>query len=253
MQLACQNQSHFACLAVITIAVVLLSIGSVGDTAHAAPNLTIHEPVWDFGFVPQHAHVSHRFWVHNAGATPLTIERLDVGCSCTSASELDEPVAPGDSAAIVVTLHSGIIHGRLRKWVKLFTSSVSEEHKRVWIHAQVITSDEPTGVYRVTPRILEWPEIDTDTAGRTAPARPASTHILLANLDEEDVNVSSSVCCTPCLDSVVAPTVIHQGGSALIQVFSGGSTDTAACGAPSVTLVLNGRDATRITIPIVIE
>ena len=61
-----------------TFAVSLVLLLSVG-TAFGGPNLTIPEPVFDFGYVPQHAKVSHTFWLYSTGDSTLKITKIVPG------------------------------------------------------------------------------------------------------------------------------------------------------------------------------
>jgi hypothetical protein len=45
----------------------------------AAPHLTIKEPVFDFGYVPQHAKIAHVFWLHSTGDDTLKIQKVVPG------------------------------------------------------------------------------------------------------------------------------------------------------------------------------
>ena len=45
----------------------------------AAPHLTIKEPVFDFGFVPQHSKISHVFWLNSTGDDTLKIIKVTPG------------------------------------------------------------------------------------------------------------------------------------------------------------------------------
>ncbi|GAB4326424.1 MAG: hypothetical protein Kow0074_20960 [Candidatus Zixiibacteriota bacterium] len=221
--------------------------------AMASPLLVLHNPTFDFGYIPQRSHVSHRFWVHNGGDAPLTIERIDVGCWCTSTSDVNDPIPPGDSAAILVTLNTSIIQGHVRKWIKVFTSIAREEHERLWIRGYVLTDNEPTGVYRVTPSTLKWPLIRTDSAEGWVTAPLDRAHFDVANLTDVDVTLDASVCCSPCMDSVIAPPVLAANSKAQVIVYTKALADSATCAAPSVTLSMIARDTTRITVPIVIH
>ena len=47
--------------------------------AQGAPRLTIPETSFDFGYVPQHAKVSHIFWLHSTGDDELKILKVTPG------------------------------------------------------------------------------------------------------------------------------------------------------------------------------
>jgi hypothetical protein len=45
----------------------------------AAPQLTIPETEFDFGFVPQNAKISHIFWLYSTGTDTLKILQVSPG------------------------------------------------------------------------------------------------------------------------------------------------------------------------------
>lgn len=59
----------------VMISLVLLASGQV----FGGPNLTIPEPDFDFGFVPQQAKISHDFWLYSTGDSALVIEKVVPG------------------------------------------------------------------------------------------------------------------------------------------------------------------------------
>ncbi len=59
-------------------AVCLLAILLV-SSALGGPNLTIPESAFDFGYVPQHAKVSHIFWLYSTGDSTLRITKIIPG------------------------------------------------------------------------------------------------------------------------------------------------------------------------------
>ena len=63
---------------IIPFLIGLCVIIAAGATL-AGPNLTIDEPEFDFGFVPQHAKVSHVFWLHSTGDSTLKITKIVPG------------------------------------------------------------------------------------------------------------------------------------------------------------------------------
>ncbi len=48
-------------------------------SASAQPELTIPEPEFDFGYVPQHSSISHVFWLHSTGTDELKIANVRPG------------------------------------------------------------------------------------------------------------------------------------------------------------------------------
>ncbi len=45
----------------------------------STPELTIFEPEFDFGIVPQHSKISHIFWLHSTGYDTLVIDKIIPG------------------------------------------------------------------------------------------------------------------------------------------------------------------------------
>ena len=64
----------------ITIMLLLAALFTVFSTvAIAQPKLTIPEAEFDFGYVPQHASISHVFWLHSTGTDSLKIVNVRPG------------------------------------------------------------------------------------------------------------------------------------------------------------------------------
>jgi len=57
------------------LAVVIL----FGNIAFAQPKMTIPVGEFDFGYVPQHAQISHVFWLHSTGTDSLKIVNVRPG------------------------------------------------------------------------------------------------------------------------------------------------------------------------------
>ena len=71
------------------------------DTAGMAI-LRFGESRHDFGAVDEGAVVAHRFPFVNAGASPLIINHAGSTCGCTVPQWPREPIAPGDTASVLV-------------------------------------------------------------------------------------------------------------------------------------------------------
>ncbi|UCG62752.1 MAG: hypothetical protein JSV52_05570 [Candidatus Zixiibacteriota bacterium] len=63
----------------ITTIIIALSLLFLFSTVMAGPNLAIPEPSFDFGYVPQHAKISHVFWLHSTGDSTLVITKVTPG------------------------------------------------------------------------------------------------------------------------------------------------------------------------------
>lgn len=62
----------------MTLAVCLVIVALAANVI-GGPNLAIPEPSFDFGYVPQHAKISHVFWLYNTGDSLLNITQIVPG------------------------------------------------------------------------------------------------------------------------------------------------------------------------------
>lgn len=58
---------------------VIVCVALLAGTAFGGPNLAIPESSFDFGFVPQHAKISHTFWLYSTGDSLLNITQVVPG------------------------------------------------------------------------------------------------------------------------------------------------------------------------------
>ncbi len=135
--------------AFVLLVLLMLTAGSL-----AAEKAPLQK--WDFGYVPQKSVVGHVFYLKNSGEKALTVTNIKPGCSCTSVSELDGPIAPGDSAAITVTFKSGRYHYRVQKTTLIVTDDPETPKHRLSILAYVYADKDTTGFISVTPPKLTW-------------------------------------------------------------------------------------------------
>ena len=66
------------------------------------PVITFAETEFDFGTIDQGTKVEHVFKFTNTGDAPLVIVNAKSSCGCTVPSYPKEPVAPGDTAELLV-------------------------------------------------------------------------------------------------------------------------------------------------------
>lgn len=66
------------------------------------PVITFAEKEFDFGTIDQGTNVEHVFKFTNTGNAPLVIVNAKSSCGCTVPSYPKEPVAPGDTAELLV-------------------------------------------------------------------------------------------------------------------------------------------------------
>lgn len=143
-------------LPVLTVALSFMILFASMGVAQSRPNQAgpqamVLDAVGDFGILPQHSEVSHVFWLRNRGQAPLTVEKIKPGCSCTSVSDVDKPIQPGDSVAIEVSFRSGRYRGKVHKKTRVFTDDPDREEVLLHIIADVVDDDEPAGPVKIKP------------------------------------------------------------------------------------------------------
>jgi hypothetical protein len=73
----------------------------------------------DFGTLQRGRPAAHRFVFKNTGSKPLIIDNVRTPCGCTAVEWPEAPIAPGDTAAIVVEFNAAQT-GYFYKVVKVF-------------------------------------------------------------------------------------------------------------------------------------
>ncbi|HSN08669.1 MAG TPA: DUF1573 domain-containing protein [Hanamia sp.] len=65
-------------------------------------SLTLKEPQFDFGKIPQGKPVTHIFEFTNTGSTPFALDNVQASCGCTTPEWNKDTVAAGQTAVIKV-------------------------------------------------------------------------------------------------------------------------------------------------------
>lgn len=109
--------------------------------ATAQPQVTWLERHYDFGvFKEENGNATCQLRLVNTGNEPLIIVRAQVGCGCTGISYPEEPIQPGDTAAIGVTYNPTARPGQFTKQAIVFTNTVPNRNV-VEISGNVIPTD----------------------------------------------------------------------------------------------------------------
>jgi len=201
---------------------------------------------WDFGYLPQKAEVGHLFYLHNPGSVPVTVTKIKSGCSCTNISEVDAPIAPGDSAAIVVVFKSGRYLGRVQKTTKVFTDDPAAPVRHLRIKAVIVKRGEKAGCINAVPYQLKW-KTENESIARAADT------IMITSSADDTLSVAVLHFPTEQLDSVEHPGRIAPGEGINVVTHTSNQPLASESKALSMTLAFTGRDTTIITIPVEIE
>lgn len=236
--------SRFRRLMSVLLVILLGSVLSA--SAQDSPRAVIEPQSWDFGYLPQKSEVSHLFYLHNAGSAPLTVSKIRAVCSCTSVSGIDEPIAPGDSAAILVTFKTGRYHSRVKKPNYVHTDDPENPAQSMQIVANVVKDDEPTGDIAIEPLRLKWKIVE----GRIAPEMDS---LAIVNNAENPVTVSVLHAPHSVVNAIDLPVEIAPGNAGKALLHISGEAGLSELKGLSITLSFAGQDTTIITIPIEIE
>ncbi|MEW5796438.1 MAG: DUF1573 domain-containing protein [Candidatus Zixiibacteriota bacterium] len=134
----------------IATAVAILPATSVW----AGPLLTIPEPEFDFGYIPQNSKVAHVFWLHNTGDQEMKIAKVNPGCGCTQAPLDKEIVPPGDSARLEIIFSSRLYFERVVKTPVIEIAGLADPHT-VKIISYVVPRPDSTFPLRLEPFKLD--------------------------------------------------------------------------------------------------
>lgn len=90
-------------------------------TAAKAPDpLQFDHKTFDFGTVSESADpIVHSFTFVNVASEPVAVLSVSTGCGCTRPTYPTEPIAPGDSAAILITFTPKGQSGSISKDIKV--------------------------------------------------------------------------------------------------------------------------------------
>ena len=90
---------------------------------------------YDFFEVPlDQETISHDYVFYNRGTAPLIINKVEVGCTCTSADYSPEPVLPGQSGSIRLTLDlNSVSEGYVSKQATVLNNSSNNPRIELYI------------------------------------------------------------------------------------------------------------------------
>ena len=97
---------------------------SVAQHDHPTSGLVSLDPVYDFGRVDTGRPLTHTFWLKNLTDRPLRVLDTRHSCACTGTEVSQEPVAPGQTVPLMVTVN--------------WKGRAGRQQASVWVH-----TDEP--------------------------------------------------------------------------------------------------------------
>ena len=106
-------------------ALTILLIALTALITAAQPQVTWLERQHDFGvFKEENGKVTCKMQLVNTGNEPLIIVKAQAGCGCTVINYPEEPIQPGDTAAVGITYNPSGRPGQFSKQVLIFTNTI---------------------------------------------------------------------------------------------------------------------------------
>jgi hypothetical protein len=122
----------------VVLAAVLMAAAPV--TAAGLADGMFAEQGKDFGLVPRGPTLTHYFLLTNKSDKPIHISGVRVSCGCTSATALQNTVAPGQSTAIQALMDTRRFSGH--KQVTIFVSLDQPQWEEAQLFVRAYGSDE---------------------------------------------------------------------------------------------------------------
>ncbi len=105
------------------------------------PEIALDRKILDFGFIPEGVETSQIVKITNSGSSNLVISNLRMGCGCTFARLYsDDPIAPGDSTTLEVSLKMppGVTRTGTSVNVYVFSNAVNQPITIITAKAQPV-------------------------------------------------------------------------------------------------------------------
>lgn len=163
---------------IFIVCILLVATSSV----FAQPKIQINETSFNFGKCPQHAEVSHTFWLKSVGTENLVITEVVPGCGCTKAPLKDSVLAPGDSTSLEIIFSTKSYRGFVAKKPYIVTN-ISEEKIYLRIDAELVPEPETIGPVSFEPYKVDVSQFTE------APRRKAKFHLVNKSGRDYDIKL----------------------------------------------------------------
>lgn len=132
--------------AILTFGILscFLFSGFAQSTLAKGPEITFAKEEHDFGNMKQHGDASTEFKFTNTGTEPLIISNARGSCGCTVPEWPNQPIKPGETAAIKVKYDSKRV-GPINKSVTISSNAINEAEKVIRIKGNIEAVPEPEG------------------------------------------------------------------------------------------------------------
>lgn len=148
---------HSICIAV---AIVATARPTCGQTTSSGPRVKCSQEVFNFGYVPQDATVSHTYWLKNTGTEEVVIKEIKPNCGCTRIPPSDSSIAVGDSLPIEMVFASRNMSGKVEKFTRI-GSNAAGRVPALTFQANVFKATEEHGPITAIPAVIQLTEAST--------------------------------------------------------------------------------------------
>lgn len=188
----------------VFMTMILLLSNSLSVVAIAAPDLTVDQPVFDFGTIAQGKKVEHVFILKNKGTTPLTIKNTSTSCGCTAANVSSSVIQPGKSAEIKTTFDSSNFTGKVTKTVSVETDAPQNPVRTLTLKGTIVEE------VIISPRQINL--------GKIKAGEKKEITLTVENKGSKKLHLIDVKTSLPQVTSSVSKSVIPPGGTATILV-----------------------------------
>jgi len=155
----------------------------------------------DLGKMAPKETVAKEFQIFNTGDKPLRFERAMGSCSCIKGAVSTDPIAPGESATVNLTMNAIVPRGVQKKDLYIF----AEGYKRpitIHVEATIVDPNPIENTIKIEPSKLD--------SGWVKPGVPVVKEVLLRNTGDKPIQfarVSTTCTCVKgeLLDDLTAP------------------------------------------------
>lgn len=126
---------------ILLLIVVLSGCNNVSTKSFEAKGksqIEFETEIYNFGDVKYGEIVGATLYYVNKGESPLIINSVETGCSCTTVKYDEKPLPEGGRAGIKLIFDSSGMHGRQLKTITVHSNSVENRNFQLTFEANVI-------------------------------------------------------------------------------------------------------------------
>lgn len=172
--------------------------------AAAAPEISIDQPGFNFGSIPQGKIVEHVFTIRNRGNDPLVIKSVRPSCGCTAVSQSASVIRPGKTGEIKSSFNSTNYDGVIQKTISVDTNDPKRPVSTLILKGTV------------SPEVIINPK--QLSLGRVQINETARATILITNKGSKPLKISSVTSTLPGLVVETARKELNPGESSKVSV-----------------------------------